>query len=195
MTRPEAPYWNPKNETLTRSEVSVVRRVAASWLTRRAVSRILGARGSRCSPVPRALALPVGLATLRPVPRLLHAALLLGLSLLLAACEPRIVRSGCTRTSDCATPYVCVDGRCGSECTSARDCGVDRRCVRILDIGRCLIESITQCDASTPCELSSLVCRDERCYNACDACAPDTMCVDDICVLPSADAGGPHDAR
>lgn len=107
----------------------------------------------------------------------------------LLGCEARFVPTGCTRTSDCAAPLVCVDGRCDSECTTARDCGTDRRCVRVAAIGRCLIESIQQCDATTACELTNLVCRSERCYNTCDECAPDTTCVDGICVLGSADAG------
>ena len=106
----------------------------------------------------------------------------------LHACEPRIITTGCTRTSDCAEPMFCVDGRCGSECTTARDCGTDRRCVRVGVIGRCLIESMELC-AATVCPFANLVCRDERCYNACDECAPDTSCVDGICVLPSPDAG------
>ncbi len=112
-----------------------------------------------------------------------------------SGCEARIVTSGCTRTSECAVPRVCIEGVCGSECGTARDCGADRRCVRVGDIGRCLIDSIRQCDGTTACELEGLVCRNERCYNECDACTPDTSCVDGICVLPPADpdAGG-HDA-
>ena len=120
---------------------------------------------------------------------------LLALALLLGgACEARIVSTGCTRTSECTAPQVCVEGRCGSECTTARDCGADRRCVRVGAIGRCLIESIRQCSATTACELTNLVCRSERCYNDCTECAPDTACVDGICVLSSADAGAPDAA-
>ena len=124
-----------------------------------------------------------------PVIRPVGAALLALAFPLFCACEARIVTTGCTRTSECAVPRVCVDGVCGSECGTARDCGADRRCVRVGDIGRCLIDSIRQCDETTACELEGLVCRSERCYNACDACTPDTSCVDGVCVLPPRDAG------
>lgn len=104
-------------------------------------------------------------------------------------CEARVLPPlGCTRTSECPEPEVCNDGECGSECNTARDCGSNRRCVRVGEIGRCLIETIRQCDETTPCELDGLVCREERCYNGCDACTTDTVCVDGICVLVS-DAG------
>lgn len=131
-------------------------------------------------------------APARPAPPLAARLAALALAVLaLAACESRITVTGCVRSSECTEPLVCLGGTCGSECDTARDCGADRRCVRVGAIGRCLIESLRQCDATTPCELDGLECRGERCYNTCEACAPDTVCAGGICVLPSADAGAP----
>ena len=42
---------------------------------------------------------------------------------LVTGCEARLsLGTACVRTTDCASPYVCLIGRCRTECVGQRDC-------------------------------------------------------------------------
>jgi hypothetical protein len=113
------------------------------------------------------------------------------IALLLVGCQSApSLGTSCTRASDCASPLVCANGRCRSECAETRDCPPGSECIPIASGSAACTLAEERCVADTDCT-APLVCgNDGTCRAACltDAdCTADGRCVLAgrlVCVAP-----------
>lgn len=135
--------------------------------------------------------------------RTIHSVLglaLVGVALLMAACEGRVTLGNrCDTDAEC-NGLTCTFGRCRPDCTMASDCaGRGAVCVGEAGRGVCTIPSVDTC--ASGCE-PGLVCALESCSTAClssDECLTGATCdpSSGACVATGsiADAGQPDASR
>jgi hypothetical protein len=116
-----------------------------------------------------------------------------------AACsgdELSAVGDQCTRSGQCADPYVCALGRCRVECVETGDCLDGFACVaQPGGAGVCTLDREEECAATSDCP-APLLCEAGHCRNECrvDAdCDTGERCDATVCVAPD-DAGDGTDA-
>jgi hypothetical protein len=119
------------------------------------------------------------------------------LALVVLGCEAvPDLGAGCTRSSECGSPFVCAIGRCRAECADSRDCPTLARCLiePSSGLGVCSLERVDAC-SEHDCALG-FVCQRGVCVNACDviAACPDGLCEDGACTPVRGDAGVASDA-
>lgn len=102
----------------------------------------------------------------------------------LAACDaPVRLGQPCERTSQCASPYACLFGRCRVECVEHRDCPLESECTLGADgTGVCRVPEDV-CTDDSQCA-APLVCGDDALCRA--ACTDDTDCPSGSSCRPSA---------
>ncbi len=103
---------------------------------------------------------------------------------LVLGCESRVSLGGrCARVEECALSLVCVNARCGAECSVSDDCAAGARCLRDTetDVASCSLPA-DACDGARPCA-DGLRCIDGGCLNVCvlPGDCPDGRCVDGTC--------------
>lgn len=124
----------------------------------------------------------------------MHARWVALLFLSTVACQAGASRgASCARDSECASGLVCALDACRSACRESRDCRVGERCLvePATGLGVCSVESVDDCTTHGCPE--GLVCASGRCVNACGSVVrcPDGVCVGDVCIAASIDAGTP----
>lgn len=119
------------------------------------------------------------------------AGLLAGLvaATVLAGCEARVSLGGfCAASSECPTPFVCVQGRCRAECVEARDCAFPLECIVPSGVpvvaGGCRVTEDGACRVDEDCA-GDLVCEGNTCVQPCEdhsECAIAQVCNGRGCV-------------
>src|SRR5688500_9138785 len=101
--------------------------------------------------------------------------LLVGLALAITACGSSRKSSGpvpgadCARNSDCDNPLACDFGRCHVQCSEARDCEPQERCViGPADNNLCLLPDETSCALNSMCPEGLFCAQDLQCRSQCD---------------------------
>lgn len=108
-------------------------------------------------------------------------------SSLAMGCEARVALGfQCESRSDCPDPYVCVQGRCRSECSEARDCAFPLECIvaGISNAGGCRVPEDGTCRVDEDCA-GELVCEENVCVQPCTEhsdCAVAQVCNGRGCV-------------
>lgn len=106
------------------------------------------------------------------------ASLLVASIVLLTACAPELeLGQRCERTSECASPFSCVLGRCRSECVDQRDCPLGAECVGDEGMGVCTLPA-ESCASDEECP-EPLICAGLVCRAVCvedDDCRPGARC-------------------
>jgi hypothetical protein len=97
-----------------------------------------------------------------------------------AACESRVsLGAACSVSSDCPSPYVCLSGRCRSECNEARDCPFPLECMLFGGVGGCRVTEDGVCPRGSVDCAPGLECVSGRCAQPCadhDECAAAQTC-------------------
>jgi hypothetical protein len=77
--------------------------------------------------------------------------------------------SACVYRTDCASPLLCRDMKCVTQCEVTRDCPSGQECVFHGNLGGCQLLGVTKCILDSDCE-QPLVCLSGVCEND-PACA------------------------
>ena len=110
---------------------------------------------------------------------------------------PAGLAEGCTINSECASPLVCVFGRCHEACAETRDCPIGQRCVPAANDKVCELPAESQCSVTQRCAVG-LVCAAGQCRGPCSdqqACPSSQRCVSGACYDPEELDAGSNDAQ